>query len=312
MSIRCPICSKENPDSQEFCALCGTALQNVAGAAKELSPEDVDEMLSQPAPVVPAEPAPIERSTPPPAVEPLQRDTNQKVSNEPAYPPLVDRKAELPVEIEPRQLPSVKAAPPAETPPIERMAPPVSLPPPKPTSRRWSPRCVGFGCLGTLIFLLVGVPLLYFFLARPPIERSLIGQIEERIGQTFTIAVYSGPAQTSAASQNKVNTLIQPFWDEKFSLKEGQITLTQDALRVETRWLFIPIEITADVRAGSNGALVVKSLQLNWPARLLFTPDSLSTAITRYVNDEILRPKNIFLLAFQVTDGDLFLAWRSR
>jgi hypothetical protein len=163
-----------------------------------------------------------------------------------------------------------------------------------------------------LIFLLVGVPLLHFFVIRPPLERALIKQIEERVGQAFTIPVYSGEAQWASFSQNKVNTLLEPLWDEKFALKEGQVAFQQDALILTARWLNIPIEVTADFRVDGNGGLIVKSLAMNWPARLLFTPESLSAAIVRYVNDDILRPKNFFLLAFQVTEGDLFLAYRSR
>jgi hypothetical protein len=308
MSIRCPICSKDNPDAQEFCSLCGTLLRNAAEPEppKQLSPEDVDAMLAASAPVergenLPVETRRVERGESLP-VETRPAETGSRQTR-PADSSRVERGENLLVET-----PLVERGEslPVETRPVE------TLPAPKATSRRWHPRCLGIGCLGILLLLLVGLPLLHFFVVRPPIERMLLEQIEDHIGQTFTIAIYSGPVQTVSVSQNRANTLLAPLWSESFALKDGQVTFDQDALHLETYWLFLPIEISGDFRVDGNGGLLVKSLALNWPARLLFTPESLSAAITRYVNDEILRPKNFFLLALQVTEGDLFLAYRAR
>lgn len=323
MTINCPICSKENSDSQEFCSLCGTLLRASAEPAKELSPEDVDAMLARSTPVEPQTETAVE--TPP--VEPpkaLIPETDARPA-QPAGMLPVGRLPELAIETEarplqpPEPLPVEKPTPLAvETSPIEKPTPlasetpPAPLPPPKPTSRRWSPRCLGLGCLGVLLLVFVGVPLLYFFVIRTPIENALLQQIEDRVAQTFTIAIYSGETQTASISQNKANTLVTPLWDDKFGLKGGQIAFQQDAVVVQATWLSLPVEIRADLRVNDDGGLIVKSVNLNWVARLIFTPASLSMAITQYVNDEILRPKNFFLLAFQVTEGDLFLAYRSR
>src|SRR5512145_797344 len=65
MTIKCTVCSKENPDTQEFCTLCGTPLKQdrfskseplheTPERAKELSPEDVDAMLASEAEILSA------------------------------------------------------------------------------------------------------------------------------------------------------------------------------------------------------------------------------------------------------------------
>ncbi|MFZ6027046.1 MAG: hypothetical protein ACOYYS_04955 [Chloroflexota bacterium] len=343
MMIKCPVCSKENVETQEFCTLCGTPLKQETPAvksepvlpvapepAKELSPEDVDAILANEAQILSAaNKAGI--VMPEDDRQPLEEAKDAGLGDEmPGAAPTVGGASAAPAA-EPVSLPGASAPLPAEprpdaarlTPPaqpspvpppatVSTLPPPRSLPAPKTSSRRFSPRCLGFGCVGLLVFFGVLLPAIYFLGLRMPIQEALIRQIEEAVGKTFVVPIYSGPEQTISISQQKVNVLVEPLWANLRGMKDGEVAFSQDELLLKGRWLFLPIEVRTDLRVDGKGNLVVKSLRLNWAANLLFSSAGLSNALTDYVNEEILRPKNLSLLALQLTEGDLFLAYEER
>lgn len=324
----CPVCSKENSENQDFCTLCGTPLFEVPQPPEESSEQEN----------VKAE---IELDLPqaPPAMgKPISDESPLVTAEEPVSHPATDVSETIGSAIPTDNLaakPDKPGTKPVEESPAttdefaiesadaqritDRLAtetassPSVpTLPPPKNTSRSCSPRCLGVGCIILTLFLLVVIPLIYFLGLRPLFQDALTKQVEQAVGETFIVAVYSGPVKTTTISEQRANTTTEPLWSKMRGLKDGEITFHQDEVIIHAQWFFLPLEVRTDLRADGDGNLLVKALHTNWAMRLFFSQDGLSQALTNYINEEVLRSKNMSLRALQLTEGELYLVYEAR
>jgi len=66
------------------------------------------------------------------------------------------------------------------------------------------------------------------------------------------------------------------------------------------------------MRVNNRGEFVVKSMKMHWLLNVLFSESALKREIAQTINEKIVRPKGLFMLAFQVSEGKLFVAYEPR
>jgi hypothetical protein len=74
----------------------------------------------------------------------------------------------------------------------------------------------------------------------------------------------------------------------------------------------VKVWAAADIRVNTNGELVVKSLKMHWLLHILFSENGLKREIEKIANEKFIQPDRLYLLAFQVTDRQLFIAYERR
>ena len=277
----CPACGKQNPANARFCYDCGKALVGVTPT------EEIDESAS-------------------PDAEAPSLSTDTPTVDE-SYP-----------ETQPQ---TVQPEPPSYTPPPAEPAypatgypPPHSMdtsPPPSQPPRRGRVRCCAIGCLVVLIVSLIGLPILHVTVIRPFIEREIYKQVQRSLDKVSQSNDLYG-TDTEIITESQLNQDAQDAWDYIPGSSDAYIYLTQDRIRLELKIYGVKVWASADLRVDSNGYFVVKSLKMSWLLNVLFSESALKREIANYANENIVQPRKLFVLAFQVTDGNLFIAYKTR
>jgi hypothetical protein len=271
----CPVCGKENSDRARFCAYCGANLTE-----ERPSPEVM--AVTQPQPTV-AEAGEV---------------------------------SGLPVEASPASQPIPPITPfPVPPPPASPFTPSIAYPPAfqsAPRKRRFSWRCCGIGCLVVLLVLGIGLPILHLTVIRPIIEREIFKQIEKQAANTFQPEVYEGGEDFEFWTENKFNDHMDDIWQDIPWTSDERVQLEQDMIAVEAKVFGLKLKLGADVRADGEGHIVIQSIKMNWPLKLVVSEAGLKKEIAKYVNENILDQARLALIAFQVTDGQLFLFYDGR
>jgi hypothetical protein len=280
----CPSCEKQNPANARFCFACGTTLaaERVEASAPP-SPEAVapfDEAETHIPEVSYAEPQPKD----------VQPDL--QAAPPPAYTPP----------------PAPQGYPPAGYPP----AYPQGIYPPSKKSKRGQVRCCAIGCLLVLLVLLIGVPILHITVLRPIIEREIYKQVQKSLDNIAQNENYYYGLDTETITERKFNEDAKDAWNYIPGSSEGNISFQQDQIKFEVKIYGVKVWAAADVRVNSRGDFVVKSIKLHWLLNAVFTKSALKREIADFANEKIARPTGLNILAFQVSEGKLFIAYEGR
>jgi hypothetical protein len=271
-ALICPSCGKQNPENARFCYACGSAL-----AAEEL-----DESTA-PSPQAGVSPQEAETQIPEaPNAQPVPQ-----VAPPPTYTPSSAPQG-YPTAYSQQVYPAVKAP------------------------KRGRVRCCATGCLIVLLVLLIGLPVLHVTVLRPIIEREIYKQVQRSlkdVGQDKSI--YYG-SDTETITERKLNEDAVDAWDYIPGSSDGHIYLLQDQIKVEVKVYGVKVWAAADMGVDKRGEFVVKSLRMHWLLYVLFSEGALKGEIADYANEKILRPRGLSLLAFQVSEGKLFIAYEGR
>jgi hypothetical protein len=191
---------------------------------------------------------------------------------------------------------------------IPQAAPAPAYPSSKPPKRRRL-RCCAIGCLLTLLVLLIGLPVLHITVLRPIIEREIYKQVHKNVAEEQ--GLYSG-ADTEIITERQLNDDAHDFWYYLPGSSSGYITLQQDQFKLEVKIYGVKVWAAADIRVNTNGEIMVKSLKMHWLLHILFSEDALKREIADIANEKFVQPKGLYLLAFQVTNRLLFIAYEER
>jgi len=274
----CPSCGKQNPENARFCYACGAVL----------AAEGAD---SYPAP---APAASAQQTEPPPGT------TETQIPQAP-YPPAQEQVTQ----------PIPHAAPP----PAPQGYPPAGYPPAYPParpSRRGRVRCCAVGCLVLLLVLLIGLPILHLTVLRPFIEGEIYKQVAKSLDDVGANEDAYFGSDTETITERKLNEDAQDAWDYIPGSSDGRLYLQQDLIRLEVKVYGVKVWAAADLRVDNRGEFVVKSIQMHWLLHLVFSEGALKRELADYANQKIIRANGLTLLAFQVTEGKLFLAYEGR
>lgn len=279
----CPSCGKQNQPNARFCYSCGASL--AAGATP------VEQTAAAP-PQASATPTQAAETQPP----------------APSYPQAQPQYVEPTTQVSPP--PGTMPSPPPQGYPAAGYPPP-SYPPTKPPRRRWF-RCCSIGCLVVLVLLLIGLPILHVTVLRPAIEREIYRQVQSDLaGVNQGTGNYYG-TDTETITERQFNQDARDYWNYIPGASDGYIYLLQDQVKLDVRIYGIKVWAAGDIRVNNNGEIVVKSVKMHWLLHVLFTEGGLKREIADYANTDILRPKGLYLFAFQVTDGKLYIAYEQR
>ncbi len=182
--------------------------------------------------------------------------------------------------------------------------------PQAPRRRRW--RLYATGCFLVLLLLVVGGPIAYLLLLRPLVEREVLAQVERGASEVLQADEYRGRTVVTTIREREFNQSLEDLWSQTPFVREGYIDLQQDLILITITALDVPFQIALDIRANDPGDIVVKSIGMNAPTRLIFTEEGLRQAVTEYVNLKFLRPSNVALRALQVTDGEILVVFEAR
>jgi zinc-ribbon domain len=274
----CPSCGKQNPENARFCYACGAVL----------AAEGAD-----------AYPAPA------PAASAQQTETptgtaETQISQTPYVPPQEQVTQPIP-----------QMAPP----PVPQGYPPASYPPTYPParpSRRGRVRCCAIGCLVVLLVLLIGLPVLHLTVLRPFIEGEIYKQVAKSLEDVGTGEDVYYHSDSEFITERQLNEDAKDAWDYIPGSSDGRLYLHQDQIRLEVKVYGVKVWATADLRVDNRGEFVVKSLKMHWLLHLVFSEGALKRELADYANQKIVRPNRLTVVAFQVTEGKLFIAYEAR
>jgi hypothetical protein len=280
----CPSCGKQNPENARFCYACGAIL-----AAEGL---DVSSPPSQPAGVPFDEAGTQTPEVPYAQTQPQYVQPIPQAAPPPAYSP-----------------PSApQGYPPVGYPPTY----PQQVYPPSKPPRRGRVRCCAIGCLVVLLVLLIGLPILHVTVLRPIIEREIYKQVQKSLEDVNQDEDRYYGTDSETITERKLNGDAQDVWDYIPGSSDGYIYLQQDQIKLEVKIYGVKVWAAADMRVDNRGEFVVKSVQMHWLLHTLFSEGALKREIADYANDKVLRPNMLSLLAFQVNEGKLYIAYEGR
>lgn len=278
----CPSCGKQNPANARFCYSCGAVLS--AGVTSA----ETGEAAPQQEAGVPF----ANVGTPTPDVS-YPKTQPQMVQPAPqAYPPP----------------PTPQGYPPAGYPP----AYPAEAYPSQKPRKRGRVRCCAIGCLVVLLVLLIGLPILHVTVLRPIIEREIYKQVSKSLNNVVENNNNYYGTDTENITERQLNDDAADVWDYIPGSSDGHIYLEQDQIRLEVKIYGVKVWAAADLRVNNSGDFVIKSVKIHWLLHALFSEAALKREIVNDVNEKIVRPKGLFLLAFQVSEGRLFIAYEAR
>jgi hypothetical protein len=203
----------------------------------------------------------------------------------------------------------VQPAAPAAPPPAYSPAyAPQAFPPPKPPKRR-RVRCCAFGCLFVLIVLLIGLPILHVTVLRPILEREIYKQVQKNV-KVERSQFYGADSET--ITERELNQDAQDAWVYIPGASNGNLTLQQDQIRLDVKIYGVKVWAAADIRVNTDGEFVVKSIKMHWLLHALFSEDALKREIAKVANEKYVQLNGLSVLAFQVTDHQVFIAYTER
>jgi hypothetical protein len=210
-------------------------------------------------------------------------------------------------ETNPPEAPYPQAQPQAA--PLPASPPQVFAPSQPPKRRRV--RCCAIGCLLTLLVLLIGVPVLHVLVLRPILERAIYKQVQKNVA--VEKGRYLG-LHTVTVSERQLNADADDddYWLYLPGASDGYLTLQQDQIRLEVKVYGVKVWAAADLRVNADGELVAKSIKMHWLLQVLFSEDGLKREITKLAAEKYIQPNGVKLLAFQVSEGKLFIAYEGR
>jgi hypothetical protein len=195
--------------------------------------------------------------------------------------------------------------PPPASPPVYSQQ---AFPPSKPR-KRGRVRCCFVGCLFVLLVLLIGLPALHVFVLRPIIERAIYKQVHKNV--VVEKGDYYG-FYTETITERELNANAKDDWLYIPGASDGYLTLEQDQIKLEVKVYGVKVWAAADMRVNTSGELAVKSIKMHWLLHVLFSEDALKREITDVANEKFIQPNGLTLLAFQVTEGKIFIAYEGR
>jgi hypothetical protein len=235
-------------------------------------------------------------------------ETGKSADPQDAGAPFSDQETQIPAAAYSKPQPQY-------VPPAPQVYPPAPTPetyyPPKPR-KRGRVRCCAVGCLVVLLVLLIGLPILHVTVLRPLIEGAIYKQVSnslEDVGSSNNI--YYG-TDTENITERQINDDAKSAWDYLPGSTDGHIYLQQDQIRLEVKFYGVNVWAAADLRVNNRGEFVIKSMKMHWLLNVLFSESALKRELAKTINEKIVRPKGLFMLAFQVSEGKLFVAYESR
>jgi hypothetical protein len=203
------------------------------------------------------------------------------------------------------------AAPAAPPPAYSAAYAPQAFPPSKPP-RRGRVRCCAIGCLAFLLVLLIGLPILHVTLLRPIIEREIYKQVVRALKNVGGHEDNYYGSFSESIKEYEVNKNAQDAWSYIPGSSDGYIYLLQDQLKIEVKVYGVKVWSAADIRVNNDGEFLVKSIKMHWLLHALFSEDALKRDIAEIANEKLVRSRGLYLLAFQVSEGKLFIAYEGR
>ena len=268
----CPSCGKQNPANARFCYACGATLS--VG-------------------VTPTEPT---------MAAPFQAPGDSFSEAETQLPDVAYSRPQ------PQYVPPAPQAYPPS--PAPQSYPPVS--PPSQPPRRGRVRCCAIGCLVVLLVALIGLPILHVTVLRPIIEGQIYSQVSKSLEDVSSEQDNYYGSDWETLTERQLNEDAQDAWDYIPGSSDGHIYLQQDQLKLEVKLYGVNVWAAADLRVNNRGEFVLKSVKMHWLLHLLFSESGLKREIAEYANEKVIRPKGLFVLAFQVSEGKLFIVYESR
>jgi hypothetical protein len=156
------------------------------------------------------------------------------------------------------------------------------------------------------------LPVLHITVLRPIIEREIYKQVQKSLEDVAqTNDNYYG-SDTETFTERQFNDDSQDVWGYIPGSSEGHIYLQQDQIKLEVKIYGVKVWAAADIRVNNRGEFVVKSIHMHWLLHAVFSERALKNEIADYANKKIVSPRGVYLLAFQVSDGKLFIAYETR
>jgi hypothetical protein len=228
-------------------------------------------------------------------------ETDRSASLQDAGAPFSDQETQIPAASYSK--PQPQYVPPAPT--------PEAYFPPKPR-KRGRVRCCAVGCLVVLLVLLIGLPILHITVLRPLIEGAIYKQVSNSLEDVASSKNNYYGTDTESITERQLNDDAKSAWDYLPGSTDGHIYLQQDQIRLEAKFYGVKVWAAADMRVNNRGEFVVKSMKMHWLLNVLFSESALKREIAQTINEKIVRPKGLFMLAFQVSEGKLFVAYEPR
>jgi len=168
------------------------------------------------------------------------------------------------------------------------------------------------GCLTVLLALLIVLPTVYIFFGRPFVEREILQIARSIIDENPARYEFHGEMTNLTIQEEDINEALSPLWSDIPLIDGIEVDLDQDMIWASLNIFNISLGLGLDIRVNDQGDVLVKTIELNLPTRLLFQENTLRQAVSDIINQEYLRPSNMALKAFQVTDGEIFLTIEER
>lgn len=173
--------------------------------------------------------------------------------------------------------------------------------------------CVRWLCAFAIIAVVgtAAVVALYAFLLRPRLETYLLGQAE-------SVAVTAlGPVNEYTGNLGWVSipeSDLRPAVPDTLTgvIKSLRVSLDQDRVTLHFAVLGIPSRISGDASATAGGDLLVRDVRVEGLAWLVFAPSTLEDGLSRFLNQSVVRPRNLHLLAVQITEDQIWTTYKSR
>lgn len=174
-------------------------------------------------------------------------------------------------------------------------------------SRKW------IGCLGVMVLVFLSLPIVHLLLLRPAIERVIIDEAI-RIAEITAAESeeYSGPIGWGVISESELDAGVSELRTLAPFVQRGDVNLEQDRVLVTLEVSELPLQIGFDPRADGGGNLLVRSIGMNLPVRMLLSEEALRGLIEEIANRFLLRESNLRLLAIQVNEGEIFVVFEGR
>lgn len=162
------------------------------------------------------------------------------------------------------------------------------------------------------VVIAVAVTVLYVFAIRPPLESYLLEQVLASLEDLEPTGPYEGGVNYLEVTEQFANDAIQVPPSMQGILRSVRVSFEQDRASLALDILGLQAQISADASTTAEGDILVHDARATGLAWLVFSPATIEDRLTGYLNRQLLRPANIRLLALQISQDQVWLAYESR
>lgn len=163
-----------------------------------------------------------------------------------------------------------------------------------------------------MVVIAAAVTALYVFAARPPLESYLLEQVLASLEDLEPTGPYEGGVNYLELTERFANDAIQVPPSMRGILRSVRVSFEQDRASLTLDVLSLQAQISADASATADGDVLVHDARARGLAWLVFSPATIEDRLAGYLNRQLLHPANIRLLAVQITEDRVWLAYESR